>query len=326
MQNRRNFFGSLITGVLGGTFIGNRAPSWLQRRRISSTENVPIVLSTWSHGIPANAEAWKTLSQGGRSIDAVELGVKVIEADPTNHSVGIGGMPDRDGNVTLDACIMDDRGNCGGVCFLQGFVHPISVARRVMDETPHVLLAGAGARKFALEQGFLSQNLLTSEARQAWEKWKVKSNYQPVINWENHDTIGMVAMDAEGNLSGACTTSGLAFKMQGRVGDSPIIGAGLYVDNEVGAAVCTGMGEEIIRTVGAFSIVELMRHGYSPEEACKEAIRRVVDKGRHKEIQIGYIALRKDGKVGAYGIHPGFNYALHDKKDNTLVDAPHYIG
>jgi len=326
MQNRRNFFGTLITGVFGGALIGNRLPNWWPRQSNSSFKNAPIVVSTWNHGVPANAEAWKTLSQGGRAIDAVEAGVKLIEADPQNHSVGIGGMPDRDGNVTLDACIMDDQGNCGGVCFLQGIVHPISVARKVMDETPHVLLAGAGARKFALEQGFPSENLLTPEAQEAWEKWKLKANYQPIINWENHDTIGMVAMDAEGNLSGACTTSGLAFKMQGRVGDSPIIGAGLYVDNEIGAAVCTGMGEEIIRTVGAFSIVELMRHGYSPEEACKEAIRRVVDKERHKEIQIGYIALRKDGEVGAYGIHPGFNYALHNKEGNTLVDAPHYIG
>ncbi|MEO1714136.1 MAG: N(4)-(beta-N-acetylglucosaminyl)-L-asparaginase, partial [Bacteroidota bacterium] len=241
MQNRRNFFGTLITGVFGGALIGNRLPNWWPRQSNSSVKNAPIVVSTWNHGVPANAEAWKTLSQGGRAIDAVEAGVKLIEADPQNHSVGIGGMPDRDGNVTLDACIMDDQGNCGGVCFLQGIVHPISVARKVMDETPHVLLAGAGARKFALEQGFPSENLLTPEAQEAWEKWKLKANYQPIINWENHDTIGMVAMDAEGNLSGACTTSGLAFKMQGRVGDSPIIGAGLYVDNEIGAAVCTGM-------------------------------------------------------------------------------------
>lgn len=284
-----------------------------------------MVLSTWSHGLPANAAAWTILAKGGRALDAVETGVRLIEADPTNHSVGIGGMPDRDGNVTLDACIMDEAGNCGGVCFLQGIIHPISVARKVMEDTPHVLLAGKGAQKFALEKGFEVEDLMTKESQEAWEEWKKEANYQPVINWENHDTIGMVAMDSDGNLSGACTTSGLAFKMQGRVGDSPIIGAGLFVDNEIGAAVCTGMGEEIIRTVGAFLIVELMRGGYSPEEACKEAIRRVVAKNRHQDIQIGYIALRKDGVVGAYGIHPGFNYALHTQEKNELINAKHYV-
>ena len=325
MYKRRTFIGSFIAGALGGVVSRNRLPEWGQGLLLPRVTGQPVALSTWNHGIQANEEAWKLLSQNGSALDAVEAGVRLIEADPTNHSVGIGGMPDRDGNVTLDACIMDHLGNCGGVCFLQDIQHPISVARKVMEDTPHVLLAGQGAKKFALEKGFLSKNLLTEKAKEAWEEWKRESNYQPVINWENHDTIGMIAQDADGNLSGACTTSGLAFKMHGRVGDSPIIGAGLYVDNEIGAAVCTGMGEEIIRTVGAFSIVEMMRAGRTPEEACKEAIRRVVEKDRHKEVQIGYIAIRKDGEIGAYGIHPGFNYALHTKKGNQLIDASHYV-
>ncbi|HJP64390.1 MAG TPA: N(4)-(beta-N-acetylglucosaminyl)-L-asparaginase, partial [Mucilaginibacter sp.] len=242
---------------------------------------LPVVISTWDFGIAANKEAWKTLEKGGRALDAVEAGVKIPEADMKNHTVGRAGYPDRDGHVTLDACIMDEFGNCGSVAAIEHIAHPISVARLVMEKTPHVMLVGDGATQFAVEQGFKKEKLLTPESEKAWKEWLKTAKYSPVINIENkqgvpgnqynHDTIGMLAIDAKGNISGACTTSGMAFKLHGRVGDSPIIGAGLYVDNEVGGATSTGVGEEVIRNVGSFLVVELMRQGMSPEEACKAA-------------------------------------------------------
>lgn len=301
----------------------------------------PIVISTWDFGIPANKAAWKVLVKGGRALDAVEQGVHVPEADPANHTVGYGGMPDRDGRVTLDACIMDELGNCGAVAALEHIIHPISVARMVMEKTPHVMLVGDGALQFALENGFIKENLLTKESEQAWKEWLKTAKYNPVINIENksydkaapkllpgnqynHDTIGMLAIDNKGNLSGACTTSGMAFKLHGRVGDSPIIGAGLYVDNEVGGATSTGVGEEVIRNVGSFLVVELMRQGYSPEDACKEAVMRIIRKKPEtaKKIQVGFLALNKKGEYGAYAIQSGFSYAVCTaEKDDLLVSG-----
>lgn len=289
--------------------------------------NIAIVLSTWNFGLQANEAAWKILSTGGSALDAVEAGVKVPEADPNNHSVGLGGLPDRDGRVALDACIMDELGNCGSVAALEHILHPISVARAVMEKTPHVMIVGEGALNFALDQGFKKENLLTPEAEKLWKEWLKKAEYKPIVNFENHDTIGMIAMDAKGNLSGACTTSGLAYKMHGRVGDSPIIGAGLFVDNEVGAATATGLGEEVVRTCGCHTVVELMRQGYSPEEACKEAVMRIVKKKpeKSKDIQVGFIALNKKGEYGSYCLQKGFNYALYsDKQPNILIDGKSY--
>lgn len=291
----------------------------------SNTSLEPTVISTWRHGIPANVAAWQVIDQKGRAIDAVEQGVRVVESDPETLSVGYGGLPDREGKVTLDACIMDETGNAGAVCFLQHIENPISVARLVMDKTPHVMLAGDGALHFALEQGFIKKNLLTVKAKKAWEKWKLESKYEPIINIENHDTIGLLALDQHGNFSGACTTSGLAYKMHGRVGDSPIIGAGLYVDNEVGAATATGMGELMMKTLGSFLVVELMRQGANPQEACKEAVMRIVEKLDYKNLQVGYLALDKKGNHGAYSLHKGFNYALMQKGENQLLDAKYYV-
>ena len=285
-----------------------------------------LVISTWYHGLAANDKAWKVIRNGGSAVDAAEMGVRVTEADATGTSVGIGGAPDRDGNVTLDACIMDHKGNAGSVCFLQDILHPISVARKVMDDTPHVMLAGEGARKFALENGFEKTVLLTEGSEQRWKEWLQNAKYKPIINRENHDTIGLISMDKNGDLSGACTTSGLAYKMHGRVGDSPIIGAGLFVDNEVGAATATGMGELVMRTLGSFLIVELMRQGMSPQEACEEGIRRIVKKIDVEHMQVGYIAVNKAGEVGAYAIHPGFNYALAKNGKNEMVDVPAMLG
>jgi N4-(beta-N-acetylglucosaminyl)-L-asparaginase len=225
-------------------------------------------------------------------------------------SVGIGGLPDRDGNVTLDACCMDHMGRAGSVCFLQDIMHPLSVARKVMEETPHVMLAGAGARQFAIEQGFETVDLLTDKAREAWERWKVKNEYAPVINIENHDTIGILALDDAGRLAGGCTTSGVSYKMHGRVGDSPIIGAGLFVDGNVGGATATGLGEAVMRTVGSFLVVELMRSGMHPQQACETAVRRIIDSMDVSNLQVGYLALDKNGRHGAHAIHKGFNYSL----------------
>lgn len=304
-----------------------RAGSFIPTGKI----NQPVVLSTWRFGIEANAAAWEVLKNKGRALDAVEAGVRVPEGDPKERSVGYGGRPDRDGRVTLDACIMDEFSNIGSVACLEHIKHPISVARAVMEKTPHVMLVGEGALQFALSQGFQKENLLVPESEREWKEWLKTSEYKPIANIENHDTIGMIALDANGNLSGACTTSGMAFKMHGRVGDSPIIGAGLYVDNEIGAATATGHGEEVIRTAGSHLVVELMRQGKSPEKACKEAVERIVQlierRGKSlKEIQIGFIALNKKGEYGAYCLQSGFNYAVYDQSGgNRLIDADYFL-
>jgi N4-(beta-N-acetylglucosaminyl)-L-asparaginase len=289
--------------------------------------NRPIVLSTWNFGIQANEASWKLLSANRSALDAVEAGARIPEADANNTTVGLGGAPDREGKVTLDACIMDEKGNAGSVAFLENIVHPISVARLVMEKTPHVMLVGEGALKFALANGFKKENLLTEKSKQAYQDWKKKQQYKPVANVENHDTLGIVAMDRNGDLSGACTTSGMAYKMRGRVGDSPIIGAGLYVDNEIGAATATGVGEEVIKIVGSHLVVELMRRGLSPMEACKEAVSRIVKKNpaKAKEIQVGFMALNKNGEHGAFCLLPGFNYAVHDSNGNRLMDSKSYF-
>ncbi|MBD0378234.1 MAG: N(4)-(beta-N-acetylglucosaminyl)-L-asparaginase [Flavisolibacter sp.] len=304
----------------------------------SSVKNNPIVISTWEHNIKANAEAWTILGKGGRALDAVEAGVQIPEGDPTDNSVGYGGLPDRDGRVTLDACIMDEQGNCGSVMFLEHIMHPIKIARLVMEKTPHVQLAGEGALQFALANGFRKENLLTPESERMWQEWLKTSKYNPMTTVEainektkneqlpkpqNHDTIGMIAMDAAGNLSGACTTSGLAFKMRGRVGDSPIIGAGLFVDNEVGAATATGVGEEVVRICGSHTVVELMRQGLKPEAACKGAVERMVKKrgAKAKELQVGFIALNKKGEFGGFALQNDFTYAVQTKAGSKVYNA-----
>jgi isoaspartyl peptidase/L-asparaginase-like protein (Ntn-hydrolase superfamily) len=290
----------------------------------------PIVLSTWRFGLQANEAAWEVLSKNGRALDAVEAGVRVPEADPNERSVGYGGRPDRDGRVTLDACIMDENANIGSVACLEHIKHPITVARAVMEKTPHVMLVGDGALQFALSQGHKKENLLVEASEKEWKEWLKTSEYKPKANIENHDTIGMIALDAEGNLSGACTTSGMAYKMHGRVGDSPIIGAGLYVDNEIGAATATGHGEEVIRIAGCHLVVELMRQGKSPQAACEEAVARIIKLTKQrkkdlKDIQVGFIALNKSGLHGAYCIQGGFNFALHDNSGNNLIDADYEL-
>ncbi len=327
MTTRRKFLKN--AGILSATLALNplKAEEILPKNK---KIRKPVVLSTWRFGIQANEEAWKVLSQGGKALDAVEKGVRLVEDDPNERSVGYGGRPDRDGRVTLDACIMDEKANIGSVASLEHIKNPISVARAVMEKTPHVMLVGDGALQFAVSQGFEKINLLTPESEKEWKEWLKTSEYKPVVNIENHDTIGMIALDEQGNLSGACTTSGMAFKMHGRVGDSPIIGAGLFVDNEVGAATATGHGEEVIRTCGSHLVVELMRQGKSPQQACEEAVKRIyknfVNQNRNvKDTQIGFIAINKFGETGAFCLQKGFNYAVHTQESNVLMDAKSLI-
>ncbi len=329
MANRRGFLKTTALATVGMALQSFRSEP--EATVINSGEtNKPIVLSTWNFGLQANEAAWEILKKKGRALDAVETGVKLTEADPAERSVGYGGRPDRDGRVTLDACIMDEFSNIGAVACLEHIKHPVSVARAVMEKTPHVMLAGEGALQFALSQGFQKENLLVEISEKEWKEWLKTSQYQPKVNIENHDTIGMIALDAQGNLSGACTTSGMAYKMHGRIGDSPIIGAGLYVDNEVGAATATGHGEEVIRITGCHLVVELMRQGESPQKACEEAVLRIVKltekRGKNlKDIQVGFIALNKKGQYGSYCVQGGFNYAVYDEKGNRLIDANYFL-
>jgi len=339
-MNRRKFINLSSLGATGFTISGF-IPS------ISKNNSVnPIVVATWDAGLAANQAAWKVLNAGGKALDAVENGVMVTE-DEISCCVGLSGNPDRDGHVTLDASIMDHEFNCGSVAFLERIKHPISVARRVMEKTPHVMLVGEGAQQFAVAEGFkLEVDELSKDAKSAYENWLKKSEYKPVINIErkkalsqldpslmaphklsngewNHDTIGMIALDSFGNLSGSCTTSGAGFKMRGRVGDSPVIGAGLYVDNEVGAVVATGQGEDVIRVAGASAVVEQMRQGKSPQDACKFVVERIrrIKKEKAKDIQVCFIAINKNGEAGAFALHKGFNYAVQTKDGNILHES-----
>ncbi|MFZ1370916.1 MAG: N(4)-(beta-N-acetylglucosaminyl)-L-asparaginase [Ferruginibacter sp.] len=305
----------------------------------------PIVISTWDSGMPVNAAAWKILSANGRALDAVEAGAMHIE-DQVDCCVGLGGYPDRDGIVTLDSCIMDEHANCGAVAGIERIKHPVSVARKVMEKTPHVILVGAGAQQFALENGFTLESAgLSESAKKAYTEWLKNSEYKPVINIErkqqngpfapnffedgtpNHDTMGLVAMDIHGNLSGAVTTSGMAFKLHGRVGDSPIIGAGLFVDNEIGAATSSGTGEEVIRICGTHLVVEFMRQGYSPEMACKKAVQRIVkrDTEKAKTLQVGFLAMNKKGQYGAYAIQKGFVFSVKSNQENKIHQSKYLI-
>lgn len=311
-MKRRTF---LQTSTLLGASLGATA-------KAASSE--PLIIATWKNE-KATIAGWNKLMETGKALDGVEAGARIPEADPNDTSVGYGGYPDRDGHVTLDACIMDHLGNAGSVTFLEGIMHPISVARAVMEKTPHVMLSGAGALKFALDQGFKVENLLTESSKKAWEEWKKVSKYEPVINIERHDTIGLLGIGKAGEIAGACTTSGLAFKMHGRVGDSPIIGGAVFCDDEVGGACATGLGEFVMKTLGSFLIVELMRQGMSPQKACEEAVMRIVKRYKYKEFQIGYLALNKKGEYGAYAIQKGFNYTITKNGKTQVIESASYM-
>lgn len=328
MSSRRVFIKKAVLGTVGLSSVVSCGISASQNTVVNTnlkSSKKPLIISTWQHGLAANQEAWNQLKNGSTALDAIVLGVGISEADPEVSSVGYGGLPDREGKVTLDACIMDKNSDCGAVSFLQGIKHPIAVAKKVLENTPHVMLSGNGALQFAISEGFKEENLLTEKSKIAWEKWLENSKYKPVINIENHDTISMLVLDEEGNLAGGCTTSGAAWKMHGRVGDSPIIGAGLFLDNEVGAAAATGLGEAVIRTAGSAMVVELMRQGKSPFEACKEIVERIYNKHKnHKDfdyLQVGFIAINKNGDHAGYSIRPGFNYAICDKESGNRIES-----
>lgn len=305
----------------------------------------PIVISTWDSGMPVNAAAWTVLERNGRALDAIEKGANSIE-NSFNCCVGLGGLPDRDGIVTLDACIMDEHSNCGAVAALERIKHPISVARKIMETTPHIILAGQGAQQFAVENGFkLESATLSDQQKKDYQNWLKSSRYQPEINVENrkgngpfapyyfedgtpnHDTMASLAMDSQRNISGGVTTSGMAFKIHGRVGDSPIVGAGLFVDNEIGAAASSGVGEEVIRICGSHLVVEFMRNGHSPEAACKKACKRIIDRdpAKAKTLQVGFLALDKKGRHGAYAIQQGFVYSLKTSTENKIINAKSFF-
>ena len=327
-MKRRNFLKNASLTGLGLAVVPTIASCDTEdkkaKKAVKGKTVVPVVVATWRFHNATKA-AWEVLEKGGTSIDAIEAGCRVEEADVKNTTVGKGGAPDRDGNVTLDACIMNKDGGYGAVVCMENIAHPISVARKVMEETPHVLLAGKGAEQFAVEQGFKRENLLTEASKKAWKKWKVTSEYKPIINIENHDTIGMLAIDKNGDISGGCTTSGMAYKMAGRVGDSAIIGSGLFIDNTIGGATATGMGEEVLKTVGSYLIVELMRQGRTPQEACEEGVKRIVESNpNYENFQVGYVALNKQGEYGCYCIHGGFGISKYQEGKQTYVDSNAY--
>jgi len=328
-MKRRNFIKrASLTGLglaVAPSIISCETEAKTDKKAIAiATPVLPIVVATWNFKNATKA-AWKVLEKGGASIDAIEAGCRVEEADLKNTTVGNGGLPDRDGNVTLDACIMNKDGGYGAVVCMENIAHPISVARKVMEETPHVLLAGKGAEQFAVEQGFKRENLLTEASKKAWLKWKEKSEYKPIINIENHDTIGMLAIDKNGDISGGCTTSGMAYKMAGRVGDSAIIGSGLFIDNTIGGATATGMGEEVLKTVGSYLIVELMRQGRTPQEACEEGVKRIVESNpNYQNFQVGYVALNKQGEYGCYCVHGGFGISKYQEGKQTYIKSNAY--
>ena len=276
-------------------------------------------ISTWKT-TEANYKAGSLLDNGTDALNAAVIGVAVEEENPKNTTVGYGGAPDRSGNVTLDACVMNHLGDCGSVVAVENIMNVARLAKDVMEKTPHVMLAGKGAEEFAISEGYKKIDLLTETSKKDWEKWLENEEYKPIINIENHDTIGMLCLDKNNNISGACTTSGLAYKMKGRIGDSPIIGSGLFIDNKIGGAVATGLGEEVVKTVGSYLVVELMRQGKSPQEACETAVKRIVSSNsQENKFQVAYIAMNKSGEVGSFSIEPGFSYMDYYNGENKEV-------
>lgn len=288
-------------------------------------KQLSMFVSTWNNKL-ANDEASRSAKSGKNVIDALVDGISIVESDINDMSVGKGGRPDRDGDVTLDACIMDHDGEAGGVCFMRSIEHPIQVAKAVMYKTPHVLLAGEGARRFAISNGHPTIDLMTDKSRAEYKEWLKEKKYKPVPNIENHDTIGMLGLH-NGKMGGGCSTSGLAYKLKGRVGDSPIIGAGLYVDGIVGGCTATGMGEVMMKNLSSFLVVEFMRGGDSPQLACEKAIKRITDKMNKdkRDLQVGLLAMNLEGEVGGYSVLPGFLYAKTIDGETSIVECGSYF-
>ncbi len=314
---------------------------------------MPLLLSTWSFSSRGNEAAWPGLIAGGAALDAVEACCAVVDAAPDVDSVGYGGLPDASGRVSLDGCVMLSPSRCGSACALRRHLHPVSVARKVMERTSHVMLAGSDADDFADAAGLPPAELLEPEAKAAWERWKAQpgpvdqsrdrlAGLRPVdsggahdgrlfertgglsadeARWRNHDTIGTLCIDTHGTLAGACSTSGMPFKVPGRVGDSPIIGHGLYCDPAAGAATATGAGELVMGVCGSFLAVESMRRGASPLEAVVEVLERIRSAYTlEPHHQVALIALRPDGSWGAAALRSGFRIAVRDPAGSRIVE------
>ena len=305
----------------------------------------PRVVSS-GNGLRATARAMELLRAGADPLDAVIAGVNIVEDDPEDMSVGYGGLPNEDGVVELDASVMyGPTHSAGAVAALRNIKNPSKVARLVMERTDHVLIVGEGALRFARAHGFKEENLLTEKAREAWLRWKEtvsdRDNWFPPrseglpedlreVLW-THGTINCLALDGQGRLAGVTTTSGLSWKLSGRVGDSPIVGAGLYVDNDIGAAGSTGRGEANLQTCASFRIVAAMGRGAAPEQACLEACQAVADKTRlvprlcdadgRPRFGLDFYALDRKGRFGSAGLYQGGRFAVHDGAENRLREA-----
>lgn len=320
-MSRRQFVGGTAAGLLGVAASPGGGASALA----SDSDSLPLIVSTWPFGKPSNDVALGVLLAGGSILDAVEQGICLAETNAPNRSVGLGGKPNAAGVVQLDACIMFGPGHKGGsVAALEGIRHPISAARRVMEKTRHVMLVGEGARMFALQEGLESIDVDSRQLNQQWQQEQLsrrskKTGPKP----SNHDTIAMVIVGKDGTIAGGCSTSGLADKLPGRVGDSPILGSGLYVDNEVGAAGATGVGENVMRYCATFQIVELMRQGLAPQQACLEIIRRIARLDPlGMDLSINFIALDKQGRFGAAGTNADFQFAVTTPLQSRLLPNP----
>jgi N4-(beta-N-acetylglucosaminyl)-L-asparaginase len=305
---------------------GTAALATVEGKAALASDSGPVFLSTWAHGKPANERAAEVFKGGGSLLDAVEKGINVPESDPTVMSVGYGGLPNAEGVVELDAAIMDGtRHRAGAVCSLHMIKNPVSVARLVMEKTRHTTLAGEGAFEFALKMGFEPQTLLTPESLKKWQEWK--ANPQRKTFWltpENHDTIGMVATDGKGHVVSGCSTSGLAWKIPGRVGDSPLVGCGVYADDNVGAASATGDGDLMTNYCTSVSIVHSMARGAMPQEACMELLRHMVKTDpKNKGGEVAVIAINTRGEIGAACMNEGFHlkYALWRNGESQLLES-----
>ncbi len=323
--SRRKFLDHTAVGLVSGAALQVR--SFAQTSADPKGGEKPLIVSTWPFGKPANDAALAVLVRGGSILDAVEQGIWVPESDAANHSVGLAGKPNAAGAVQLDACIMSGPGHRGGsVAALEGIRHPISAARRVMEKTPHVMLVGEGARLFALQEGL---EAIEVDSRQRYEQWqRQKIGERPDASGkkkDNHDTIALLVLGADGNLAGGCSTSGLAGKLPGRVGDSPILGSGLYVDNEVGAAGATGVGENVMRYCGSFLVVEYMRQGLHPQAACEQTIQRIAKQDpKGLDLSINFVALDKQGRFGAAGTNKEFQFAATTSSSSRVL-APRLV-
>ncbi len=322
-MTRRDFLAR--SGAVSTLLVTSRPASAAAQPQVGIPASAkPLFVSTWPFGRASNEAALKVFQAGGSLLDAVEQGIWVTESDAGNGSVGLGGIPNAAGVVQLDACIMEGVGHrAGSVAALEGIRHPISVARRVMEKTPHVMLVGEGARQFALEQGFEQGERVSPGREKAWKNWKAQQDAKRASKPKGHDTIALVGLGPDGHLCGGCSTSGMGYKLPGRVGDSPILGSGLYVDDEIGAAGATGIGENVLRYCGSYQVVEYMRQGLSPQDACLETLRRIAKKDpKGFDLSISFIAIDKQGRFGAAGTGSGFQYSVTFPGTSVVLQSP----